>query len=213
MTTPPSIPTVAIPADPAAPSGTAPATGITAIFKGRSPAAAADSVWVPLVSGILVLVAGAMTLATGKPWLFAGIGPTAVMLAASPSHPTTRFHSIVLGHAVALLCAWLAVLLLGAGSSAGLLSGPPSVARIWASAFAVAVTVLVQPSVRAYHPPAAATALLVTLGVYRINWQNALALLGGVLAVALVGEWLRRVRLDAQRGEMRGAMRGARRGA
>lgn len=180
-------------------------TAFTAMFKGRSPATAADSVWVPLVSGILILVAGAMTLATGKPWLFAGLGPTAVMLAASPSHPTTRFHSIVLGHAVAIVCAWLAVLLLGAGTSAGLLSGQPSVARIWASAFAVAVTVLIQPSIRAYHPPAAATALLVTLGVYRLTWQNALALMGGVLAVALVGEWLRRVRLDGQHGVKRAA--------
>lgn len=205
QTTPVSTPTVATPDSTGAASRTANATGLTAIFKGRSPAAAADSVWVPLASGILILVAGAMTLATGKPWLFAGLGPTAVMLAASPSHPTTRFHSIVLGHAVALACAWLAVLLLGAGSSAGLFSGPPSVARIWASAFAVAVTVLVQPSVRAYHPPAAATALLITLGVYRMSWQNALALLGGVLAVALVGEWLRRVRLDAQHGVKRAA--------
>ena len=67
------------------------------------------------MSAILILVAGAMTLATGKPWLFAGLGPTAVLLAASPSHPTTRFHNIVVGHAVAIVCAWLAVLLLGAG--------------------------------------------------------------------------------------------------
>lgn len=191
MTTPLSTRTVTAPAGPTA-------TAITAIFKGRSPAAAADSVWVPLASGILVLVAGAMTLATKRPWLFAGLGPTAVLLAASPSHPTTRFHSIVLGHAVALACAWLAVLLLGASGTAGILAGQPSVARVWASALAVAVTALVQPSARAYHPPAAATAILVTLGIYRMTWPNVLSLLGGVLAVALVGEWLRRVRLDAQ---------------
>jgi uncharacterized membrane protein YfcA len=57
------------------------------------------------------------------------------------------------------------------------------------------MTALIQPSVKAYHPPAAATALLITLGVYRPNWMTALSMMAGVLAVALVGEWLQRVRL------------------
>lgn len=184
-------------------AGAAAAPTLTAMWKGGAAASASDSVWVPLASGILILAAGAMALATKKPWLFAGLGPTAVMLAASPSHPTTRFHTIVLGHATALVCAWLALLLLGAGSAPTIFAsaGLP-VVRIWASALAVAVTVLVQPSLRAYHPPAAATALLVTLGAYRTTWQNMLALLGGVLVVALLGEWLRRIRLgDQQRSK------------
>lgn len=165
-------------------------------WNGRSPAAAADSVWVPAVSGALVLVAGAMTLATGQPWLFAALGPTAVMIAASPGHSATRFHSIVLGHLCAFLCAWLAVLLVGA-HDAPTIFGPHtlSAARVWASALAVAVTVLVQPSIRAYHPPAACTALLVTLGMYRITWKSSASMMAGVLLVALVGEWFQRIRV------------------
>ena len=155
----------------------------------RSPASAADSVWVPLASGALILVVGAMTLATGRPWLFAALGPTAVLIAANPGHATTRFHAIVLGHLTALASGWLAVLLMGA-AGAGI-----SVSRIWASAAAVAVTMLVQPSLRAYHPPAAATALLITLGAYTTTWKNVWSMLAGVIVVALVGEWLQRVRL------------------
>ena len=172
----------------------------TGLWKGHSPAAAADAVWVPLISGVLIVVAGAMSLATGKPWLFAGLGPTAVMIAATPGHPTTRFHNIVVGHVTAFVCAWLAVLLLGAGKAPTLLSGQAvPVVRVWASALAVAVTVLVQPSLRAYHPPAAATAILVTLGVYRTNWNTSLSLLGGVVTIALLGEWFQRVRLAERR--------------
>lgn len=179
--------------------GTAAPT-LSAMWKGGAAATASDSVWVPLASGILILVAGAMALATKKPWLFAGLGPTAVMLAASPSHPTTRFHTIVLGHATALVCAWLALLLLGAsGAPTIFASAGLPVVRVWASALAVALTVLVQPSLRAYHPPAAATALLITMGAYRTTWPNMLALLGGALVVALLGEWLRRIRLGDQR--------------
>ena len=74
-------------------------------------------------------------------------------------------------------------------------SGVVTVARVWASAMAIAVTALVQPSLRAYHPPAAATALLVTMGTYHLTWRSSLSMMGGVLVVALVGEWFQRIRL------------------
>jgi uncharacterized membrane protein YfcA len=57
----------------------------------------------------------------------------------------------------------------------------------------------VQPSERAYHPPAAATALLITLGVYRPTWSTMSSMMAGVIVVALVGEWLQRVRLRERR--------------
>jgi CBS-domain-containing membrane protein len=148
---------------------------------------------------VLIVAAGAMSLATGRPWLFAGLGPTAVMIAASPGHPTTRFHAVVVSHAAAFICAWLAVLLLGVGGEPTLLGKAIPVVRVWASALAVAVTALVMPSLRAYHPPAAATALLVTLGAYRVTWNNSFSLLAGVLVVALLGEWFQRIRLAERR--------------
>lgn len=191
MTTP-TVATPAIPPAPAPSATSARAESHTSAMRqlaSRSPASAADSVWVPLASGALILVVGAMTLATKRPWLFAALGPTAVLIAANPGHATTRFHAVVLGHLTALASGWLAVLLMGA-TGAGV-----TVSRIWASAAAVAVTMLVQPSLRAYHPPAAATALLITLGAYTTTWKNVWSMLAGVIVVALVGEWLQRVRL------------------
>ena len=195
------------PVAPTSPTPTTPAAAITTRIAAAgavagSVASAPDTVWVPLASGVLVLAAGAMSLATGKPWLFAALGPTAVMIAHAPGHPTTRFQSVVLGHAVGAACGYLALLLCGVdvGSSLGQLGGP-STARVWASAFAVVLTALVQPPLRAWHPPAAATALLITLGATRLSSsRTALALLGGVLVVAILGEWLQRARLRATRG-------------
>ena len=173
---------------------------MTAARKMIAGGAISDAIWVPLISAILILAAGSMSLATGRPWLFAALGPTVVLLAANPGHPTSRFHAIVVGHAVALASAWIAILLLGAGDSRTLLvGGGVSVARVWASALAVALMTAVQPSLKAYHPPAAATVLLVTLGVHRLTWNNALALAGGVLVVAVLGEWFQRIRLAQQR--------------
>lgn len=186
---------------------------LTAAFRAaRSPATTADAVWVPAASAALIVVVGAAGLAMRQPLLFAALGPTALVMASSPGHRTARFHNVVLGHLAALACAWLAVVLVGAGGGGGASSGrsalraaqalPQAVplARVWASGIAVALTAVVMPSLRAYHPPAVATALLVTTGVYRATFKTSLELMVGVLLVALLGEWLQRVRLNGQPG-------------
>jgi CBS-domain-containing membrane protein len=165
----------------------------TKTWRARSRLIAGDAAWGAAISAILILVAGAVTLATSQPWLFAALGPTAVVIAGSPGQPQSRFHSVVVGHLSALLCAWLVVVLVGASGSG--MTSDIGVARVWASAMAVAVTVLVQPSLRAYHPPSAATALLITLGAYHLTWKNSLSMMGGVVIVALMGEWFQRIRL------------------
>jgi hypothetical protein len=141
-----------------------------------------------------------MSLATKQPWLFAGLGPTILLVASSPEHPSARFHSIVVGHAAAFACGWVALLLCAATNAPSFLTGDTlAVARVWASGFAIAATSLLLPTLRAYHPPAAATALLITLGVYRVTWKTSLAMLAGVIVVALLGEWYRRFRSRDER--------------
>jgi CBS-domain-containing membrane protein len=194
--------TAPLAAPPAAPRPNRNATDVamTAARKMLAAGAMSDALWAPFVSAVLILAAGSLALATGRPWLFAALGPTAVLLAANPGHPTTRFHAIVVGHLVALACACIAVLLLGAGDAPTLLGGAGiSVARVWASALAIGMMTAIQPSLKAYHPPAAATVLLITLGVHRASWSTVFALLGGVLVVAVLGEWFQRLRLQQQR--------------
>jgi CBS-domain-containing membrane protein len=161
---------------------------------------ASDSVWTATFAALLVLVSGAMSLATKQPWLFAALGPTILLVAASPEHPSSRFHSIVVGHAGAFLCGWVTLLLCAAADAPSFLTGDTlAVARVWASGFAIAATSLLLPTLRAFHPPAAATALLITLGVYRVTWKTSLAMLAGVIVVALLGEWYRRFRSRYER--------------
>lgn len=147
------------------------------------------------MSAILVLVAGALTLATRQPWLFAALGPTAVSVASAPGQPSSRFHSVVVGHLSALLCAWLVVILVGTSGSTVPSDGVIGIARVWGSAMVIAILVLVQPSLRAFHPASAATALLITLGAYHLDWKNAGSMMGGVIVIALMGEWFQRIRL------------------
>lgn len=166
----------------------------TRTSRGRARIATSEAAWAAAAAAILILIVGALTLATAQPWLFAALGPTAVMVAGSPGQASSRFHSIVVGHASALACAWLVVLLVGAAQG-GDTANTLTIARVWASAMAIAAIALLQPSLRAFHPPSAATALLITLGNYRVTWKSSLSMMAGVLVVALVGEWLQRIRL------------------
>jgi hypothetical protein len=166
---------------------------LTALFRGGSSAAVVDAIWVPAVAATLIVVAGAIGHWLKQPWLFAGLGPTVLMLASNPGHETTRFRAVVVGHLAAIGCAYLALLLLNAhGAVITRLTVP--LPRVWASAVSLAMLAILMPQLKAYHPPAAATALLVTLGAYRMTGKTPLALIAGVVAVAVVGELLQRIR-------------------
>ena len=39
------------------------------------------------------------------------------------------------------------------------------------------------------------TALLITMGAYHMTFKGALSMMGGVATIALMGEWLQRIRL------------------
>jgi hypothetical protein len=168
---------------------------LTALFRGRTLAAFVDAIWVPAVAATLIVLAGAIGYWLKQPWLFAGLGPTVLMLASHPGHETTRFRAVVVAHLAAIGCAYLAILLLNAqGAAAVVTRVTVPLPRVWASAAALAMLAILMPQLRAYHPPAAATALLVTLGAYRMTGKTPLALMAGVVAVAVAAEVLNRVR-------------------
>lgn len=176
-------------------------TNIMAVVRGGAAAATVvDAIWVPAVSAALVIVVGAIGVWMKQPWMFAALGPTIVLVAGNPGHETSRFRAVVLSHLAAIGCAYLALLMMNAAGAPSLLAtSTMPFARIWASAGALAMLALLLPQLRAYHPPAAATALLITAGAYRMTGKTPLALMGGVVLVALGGELLRRVRPQRSR--------------
>jgi hypothetical protein len=67
--------------------------------------------------------------------------------------------------------------------------------RVAASTVAILATILVAAFLRAAHPPAAATALLIALGALKTQ-QDLLNLAIGVVIVGTAGELARRARLN-----------------
>jgi len=196
---PPPMPAYPTPAVLRAAPGAPSLAKITAIFRGRSIASVINAIWVPVCSAMLIVLVGAIGMWMQQPWLFAALAPTALMVAANSGHETTSFRAIVVGHLAAIACAYVALLTFNAMPAETMLATRVvPFPRIWASAAALALLAIVMPQLRAYHPPAAATALLVTLGAYRMTGKTPLALMGGVVVMGLAAEAL--VRFRRRRG-------------
>ncbi|MEG4107917.1 HPP family protein [Microcoleus sp. S13_C5] len=164
--------------------------------KRRWPASVPDKVWAPLGAGGLILVVGLIGLLAGQPWLFPSLGPTAFLQVETPDQRSARFYNTVVGHLLGLGAGLLAVTLLGAGDAPAVLSTKElTPVRVWAAAIAIALNMLGGLLLRASHPPAAATTLLVALGGFKPTVHDTLTVIIGVLIVATVGEVLRRIRL------------------
>jgi hypothetical protein len=163
--------------------------------KTPTPAALPDLLWSPLGGGLLVLLVGLIGWAAGQPWLIPSLGPTAYLQAESPAHPSAKFYNTLVGHLAGLGAGFLALALFNAWQAPVVLTDKRLVlARVGAAAVALFVTLFVCLMLKASHPPAAATTLLVALGPLGTG-RDALNVAVGVLMIAALGEMLRRVRL------------------
>ena len=153
-----------------------------------------DSVWGSLTAGGLLLVVGLLGLVAGLPVLVPSLGPTAVIIAITPAHPSARAWNTLVGHASGLAAGFGAVALLGAAAAPTVL-GDHELApvRVLAAVIAIALTVALGFGLRASHPPAAATTLLVALGSVA-TFRDALVVMAGVAITAILGELLRTLR-------------------
>ncbi|HEX4049897.1 MAG TPA: HPP family protein [Steroidobacteraceae bacterium] len=155
--------------------------------------------WVPLAAAISLTVPGMIALVTHRVFLFASLGPTAITIAQQPTHPSARPYNTLVAHAVGFAMAVAFVFAFGlAHAPSVFMVHEVSGARLAASVLAIAIATLLELALRAKHPPAASTTLLVTLGSFRPTWGDTLLVLGGVVMVTTVSEVLRRIRL--QRG-------------
>lgn len=148
------------------------------------------------MAGFVVLVPGLIGLATGQLLLFPSLAPTAAIQANDPEDRSARFYNVFAGHVGGLASACAVVTCLG-------LSDVPSVfethhlsaIRVIAAVLSVTLALFIEKALKAFHPTAASTTLLVVLGSFRPTLHDAAQIVVGVLIVASVGEVFRRVRL------------------
>jgi CBS domain-containing membrane protein len=128
-----------------------------------------------LNGGVATAILAGAAVSTDQPLIFPALGPSAFLFFYQPSAPSSAPRNAILAHASALLIGWAAWELSGiAGGGVGIVT----------VAFALGLTCAVMIAFGIPHPPAASTALMVTLGAVR-GWQEIAAMLAGVVLLTL----------------------------
>ncbi len=104
-------------------------------------------------------------VATGVPFMFPSLGPTAYQLFFSPRAETSAPHNAIVGHAIGLVCGYAAFRLTQIPESVILARGGLDWRLIVAAALSLAGTGALMILLKASHPPAGATTLIVSLGI------------------------------------------------
>lgn len=158
-----------------------------------------DSIWATFMGGFLILAVGIISLIAGKPWLFPSLGPTAYLQVENPGLPSARFYNTIVGHYVGLAAGLISIAIFGLWTTPSILiSHQLTAAWVGAAAIAIALTIVINMFLRSSHPPAAATTLLVSLGAFKTQ-NEILAIIAGVLILAIIGEALRRIRTGGEK--------------
>ena len=155
-----------------------------------------DLVVAPLAEAGLILVTAAAGWATHQPLVFTSLGPTAYEMIETPQRKSARLYNILVGHALGVLSGYIALFVTGAWYVPKVgAEGVPS-ARIWAVVVAAMLTVFLTLLFKATQPAALSTTLLIAVGSMQAP-GNAIDIMAAVLLIALVGEPLRRLRLQS----------------
>jgi CBS-domain-containing membrane protein len=105
--------------------------------------------------GLLALLA----LLTENPFVFPSLGPTAYLLFFSPLAEASSPRNTILGHAIGLVCGYLAFVFTGAGNVPFGIHPGIFWPRILAAALSLSATGAIMVLSRVNHPPAGATNL------------------------------------------------------
>jgi CBS domain-containing membrane protein len=126
-----------------------------------------------LVWALYVLVNGFLTIAllamlavvTDSPFVFPSLGPTGYLLFIAPLAENSSPRNTIMGHAIGLICGYAAFVVTGAANLPFGVHAGVYWPRILAAALSLSATGAFMVLLRAGHPPAGATTLIVSLGI------------------------------------------------
>ena len=138
--------------------------------------------WFALVNGVLSIgVMSAAAWATGSPFVFPSLGPTAFLFFYTPTAASAAPRNTVFGHLIGALAGYLALVVFGLTEAAPAFETGVSAARVGAAALSLGLTSGLMVWFRVPHPPAGATTLIVSLGILRTPGQLSVLMLAVVL--------------------------------
>lgn len=130
------------------------------------------------VNGLIAIaIMSAVAFVTGQPFIFPSLGPTAFLLFYTPTNPAASPRNTIIGHAVGAAAGYVSLVAFGLTDDAPALATEVTGGRIGAAALSLALTSAFMVWLRAPHPPAGATTLIVSLGILREPDQLAILML------------------------------------
>ncbi len=135
-----------------------------------------------LLNGFIsIALMSALALATGQPFVFPSLGPTAFLLFYTPHAAAASPRNTFAGHLIGAACGYLALAVFGLLDAGPALATGVSAARVGAAGLSLGLTAALMVWFKVPHPPAGATTLIVSLGILAKPEQLAVLMLGVVL--------------------------------
>lgn len=117
--------------------------------------------------GILALIAMIFKM----PFVFPSLGPTAILLFATPQQHSASARNVLIGHAIGILCGYMSLLLFGLTGHGSVLTEGVMLSRVFAAALSLGATGALMSIFKTAHPPAGATTLIIALGFITQPYQ------------------------------------------
>jgi CBS-domain-containing membrane protein len=145
-----------------------------------------DSTWImglfALVNGLIsIAIMSAAAWATGQPFIFPSLGPTAFLFFYTPMAPAASPKNAFGGHLIGVLAGYLALVVFGLTGAGPALATGVTLPRVGAAALSLGLTSGGMVWAKVPHPPAGATTLIVSLGILRTPAQLTILMAAVVL--------------------------------
>ncbi len=136
------------------------------------------------VNGVLsIALMSAAAWATGQPFIFPSLGPTAFLLFYTPTQPAASPRNTLCGHAIGAGAGFLSLALFGLLHAGPALTVGVTPGRVAAAALSLGLTSGLMAWLKVPHPPAGATTLIVSLGLLTKPAELAVLMVAVVLLV------------------------------
>lgn len=135
-------------------------------------------------AGISITLIASLALLTHAAFIFPSLGATAFILFYEPTSSSACPRNTLLGHGIGAIAGWCALALFGLLDAPSALQTSVDLSRVGAVGLSLAASCALMVWFRANHPPAAATALIVSLGLMP-QLSQIPVLLGGVILLLL----------------------------
>src|SRR5437588_11479968 len=134
-----------------------------------------------LINGFISIgLMSVLAVITHSPFIFPSLGPTAFLFFYTPTHPSASPRNTIIGHAIGVLAGYLSLVITNLTMAGPALQVGVTWPRVAAAGLSLGLTAGLMVLLRAPHPPAGATTLIVSLGILRQPWQLFLLMIDGV---------------------------------